>query len=73
MIKHFVNEYKFIDEAVLNVNPFHHMMGFLWSILFAPLTGWTAIYLEKFDVESYLRTIEKYKVEPLSIPHCPLP
>ncbi|XP_013136653.1 PREDICTED: 4-coumarate--CoA ligase 1-like [Papilio polytes] len=54
------------DIVALTITPWYHTMG-LMSHLIGFVKGKMSIYLPKFEVEQYLRTIEKYKVSQLSV------
>ena len=45
----------------MTITPWYHVMG-LVGILTAFVTGRTAVYLPKFDVDTYLKAVEKYRV-----------
>ncbi|XP_045457529.1 uncharacterized protein LOC123667733 [Melitaea cinxia] len=45
----------------LTITPWYHTMGLI-GILVSFVRGLTIVYLPKFEVELYLKTIEKYKV-----------
>lgn len=49
----------------LTITPWYHTMG-LVGILVSFTRELTIVYLPKFEVELYLKTIEKYKIEQLS-------
>lgn len=48
-------------KMTVTITPWYHVLG-LVGLLTAFATGRTGVFLPKFDVELYLRTIEKYKV-----------
>lgn len=53
-------------EISLTITPWYHVMG-LVGILTSFVTGRTAVYLPKFDVDTYLKTIEKYRAGQLTV------
>ncbi|KAJ0170213.1 hypothetical protein K1T71_014141 [Dendrolimus kikuchii] len=53
-------------QITLIVTPWYHAMG-LVGVLSGLAIGRTAVYLPKFEVELYLRTIEKYKVVQITV------
>ncbi|XP_028028713.1 4-coumarate--CoA ligase 1-like [Bombyx mandarina] len=50
----------------LSVGPWYHVMGLVGSIT-GMASGRIGVYLDKFDVELYLKTIERYKVVQLTV------
>ncbi|KAJ8707089.1 hypothetical protein PYW08_011223 [Mythimna loreyi] len=57
-----------IDPSVisLTITPWFHIMGLI-GVMTAFVTGRTAVYLAKFDVDSYLKTVEKYRAVHLTV------
>ncbi|KAJ8704569.1 hypothetical protein PYW07_011757 [Mythimna separata] len=57
-----------IDPSVisLTITPWFHIMG-LVGMLTAFVTGRTAVYLAKFNVDTYLKTVEKYRAVHLTV------
>lgn len=53
-------------EMLLTITPWYHVMG-LVGTLTGLVIGRTAVYLAKFEVELYLKTIEKYKITQLVV------
>ncbi|XP_073964929.1 luciferin 4-monooxygenase-like [Choristoneura fumiferana] len=51
---------------VLNVNPWFHAMGLMAGLL-ALSSGRTMVYLPKFELDLYLKTIEKYKITVIQV------
>ncbi|XP_068622181.1 uncharacterized protein [Battus philenor] len=58
----------FVDQPFvsLTITPWYHSMGLVGSLL-GFVKGKTSIYLPKFEVDVYLRAIEKYKVSQLTV------
>ncbi|KAJ8704568.1 hypothetical protein PYW07_011756 [Mythimna separata] len=52
--------------VTLTITPWYHVMG-LVGMLTAFVTGRTAVYLPKFDVDTYLKTVEKYRPFQLTV------
>ncbi|XP_046974994.1 4-coumarate--CoA ligase 1-like [Vanessa cardui] len=50
----------------LNITPWYHAMGLI-STLANFCKGVTSVYLPKFEVELYLKTIEKYEISQLAV------
>ncbi|CAK1593301.1 unnamed protein product [Parnassius mnemosyne] len=54
------------DTSMLIVAPWYHAMGMIGTLrCFSK--GITLVYLQKFDMESYLNTIELYKISQLTV------
>ncbi|KAJ0170214.1 hypothetical protein K1T71_014142 [Dendrolimus kikuchii] len=53
-------------EITITITPWYHVMGFV-GLLAGLAVGRTGIYFAKFDLELYLRTIEKYKAVQLTV------
>ncbi|CAH0599805.1 unnamed protein product [Chrysodeixis includens] len=53
-------------KVSLTISPWYHVMG-LVGTLTALVTGRTAVYIPKFSVDVYLRSIEKYQVVQLTV------
>ncbi|XP_075988471.1 luciferin 4-monooxygenase-like [Anticarsia gemmatalis] len=54
------------EKSTLTISPWYHVMG-LVGILTGLAIGRTGVYLSKFDMELYFKTIEKYKVAQLTV------
>ncbi|KAJ8707090.1 hypothetical protein PYW08_011224 [Mythimna loreyi] len=52
--------------VALTITPWYHVMG-LVGMLSAFITGRTAVYLAKFDVDTYLKTVDKYRTVLLTV------
>ncbi|KAM3955050.1 LOW QUALITY PROTEIN: luciferin 4-monooxygenase-like [Aphomia sociella] len=54
------------NVAGLTITPWYHTMGLIGTST-ALVSGRTMVYLPKFEVDLYLRTIEKYKISQLTV------
>ncbi|CAK1593303.1 unnamed protein product [Parnassius mnemosyne] len=52
--------------VTLSITPWYHTMG-LMSHLIGFVKGRTTVYLPKFEVDLYLKTIEKYQISQLTV------
>nr|XP_049700525.1 uncharacterized protein LOC110373758 [Helicoverpa armigera] len=54
------------NSMTVTITPWYHVMG-LVGTLTAFITGRTGVYLPKFEVDLYLKTIEKYRAVQLTV------
>ncbi|CAO1315869.1 unnamed protein product [Diamesa serratosioi] len=63
----FMKVHQVKNQVVLNIAPWFHALGFMFMFMTACSGGAKFIYLAKFDVVAFLKSIEKYLVKTIVV------